>query len=90
MPNEPNEPTTTSVPHYTFAPENFRRIMQQQIGAAITKQVNGLYGYKMGELLNDARFGNRPGTTIEMSNQHGFPYFIVGATPVDDIHVAHP
>ena len=90
MANEPNEPTVITEPYYTLAPENFRRLMQQQIKAAITKQVNGIYGYKMGELMDDARFGNRPGTVVAMSNEHNFPYFIVGATPVDDIHVAHP
>lgn len=77
MPNEPNEPTTITQPSFTLAPENFRRIMQKQISATVTKKANrtGVSGL---------------GKTMMMENQYGFPYLVVGFDPVDDTHIAHP
>lgn len=91
MPNEPDEPTVITQPFYTLAPENFRRIIQRQIRSAVAKQINGIYGFRMGDAMKDARFGNsRPSVTIAMENRHGRPYFVVGASPVNDVNIAHP
>jgi hypothetical protein len=63
--------------------------MQKQISTAITKEVDSYTEFSKGTA--DGRFGNsRPVKRIQMSNAHGFFYFVVGASIVGDVEVAAP
>jgi len=89
MANEPNEVTDLTEAFYTHAPENFRRILQKQIASHVTKEVDGITEFSSGKA--DGRFSNsRPSKTIQMSNAHGFHYFIVGASVIGRGEVVAP
>lgn len=84
--------TESPAPHEAWlvaAPENFRRIMQNQIASHVTKEVDGITKFSKGNA--DGRFANsRPVEVTSMSNIHGFHYFVVGATRVGFGAVAAP
>lgn len=89
MTNDPADSTSPHEPFFTFAPENFRRIMQKQIALHVNKEVDGIVDFSKGG--GDGRFSNtRPSETIYMSNSDGKYYFIVGATRVGFGAVAAP
>lgn len=89
MPSAPNEVTDLSESFTPLSPLNFRRIMQRQITSAIAKEVDGITEFSSGNA--DGRYSNsRPVKTIQMSNAHGFQYFVVGASVVGSLAVVAP
>ena len=92
MPENYVDVTESTAPHMPLqivSPENFRRVVQQQINAAVAKEVNGITAFNATN--DDFRFSNsRPSATQKMSNANGFMYFIVGASIVGLGAVAAP
>lgn len=88
-----SDSTSPTMPFFTIAPENFRRVMQKQIQAHVAKEVDGITSFSNGFSKGnaDGRFSNSlPSQTIQMSNGHGFQYFVVGSTRVGTLAVAAP
>lgn len=84
-----SESQAPHIPWMITAPENFRRVMQNQIVAHVTKEIDGITKLSKGQA--DGRFINdRPTTTLAMSNAHGFFYFVVGSSIVGLGAVAGP
>ena len=84
-----SESTSPNAPFQTISPDNFRRVMQNQIASHVKKEVDGVTAFSKGN--SDGRFANsRPSTVTYMSNIHGFHYFIVGSSIVGLGCVAAP
>jgi hypothetical protein len=90
MENEP--PSETSEPLFIIAPENFRGTIQRQIATHVAKEIDNLTSISLsGKRNTDGRFGTALAKeVVAMSDSNGFPYFVVGASPVGEIYVAAP
>jgi hypothetical protein len=83
------ESTTPVLPHYSFAPVNFREIVQRQISSAVGREVDSAMSLSIGDF--DGRFlGNYPGKTQKMENAYGYFYHVVGVSVGGDLSVAAP
>lgn len=80
---------TPMVMNFTIDPINFRNVIQRSIERSVNKEVDTLIAYKNTTL--DGRYHNsNPSRTINMINPFGYPYFVVGASKVNCVHVAAP
>ena len=81
--------TAPFVPSYVFAPENFRRIMNRQIGNTVDQGVDSVMDFSQGNA--DGRFSNSlPAKTHSIQNARGYYYFVVGFSRVGGLGVAAP
>lgn len=91
MDQESNSPY---IPYYAFAPENFRKIIQRQIAATVSAEVDSIVKFsKVGSdgRIVDGRFSStRPVKTQKLANANGYFYFIVGFSRIGDLSVAAP
>jgi hypothetical protein len=87
-----DEMTDLTEPFFTIAPEMFRRVIQKQINNTVAREINNIIASrKPSEGIPDARMSTSiPSTVVQMSNAHGFHYFIVGASIVGKLDVAAP
>lgn len=95
MPNGPliNEHHIDSsspvLPNYTFAPTNFREMIQRQIDHTVDHSVDAVVGLSIGNF--DGRFiNNFPAKVQPLSNGKGFFYHITGVSRAGDLSVAAP
>ena len=76
-----------SAPWFTFAPKNFRHIMQRQIQKSVDRSLDAAIGHTG----TDNRYANSfPSNPISLKSPAGRPYFIVGSSLVNCANVAAP
>lgn len=84
MANE--ESSAPFIPYYNFAPENFRKIINRQIQNQVLQSEENA---KFNKGDADGRFGSSvPARTIQVRNDLGYFYFVVGFSTVGDLSVA--
>ena len=77
------------MPHYTYAPENFRKIMNRQMNNSIGQEVDSIVKFSKGNA--DGRFSSsRPSHAAQIKNSNGYFYFVVGFSRTGDLSVAAP
>ena len=73
----------------TYAPNNIREMLQRSSTAAASQAVESAIDMTVGGL--DGRFlTGFPGETIQLENEDGQFYFIVGFSRANGLHVAAP
>lgn len=73
----------------SFAPENFRHVIQRQIQHTVDRAVDSAMSMSIGNF--DGRFiGNFPAKTQSLLNAHGRFYHVVGVSRGGDLSVAAP
>lgn len=86
---EQQETTAPFIPNYSFAPENFRRIMTRQIGNTVDTGLDSVLKFSQGNA--DGRFSSSlPAKTYQIQNANGYYYFVVGFSRVGSLAVAAP
>lgn len=83
------ESTDLTQPFFSLSPDNFRRMFQSQINATVNKELNTSINF--GSANRDGRYNTtKPGITYRTANDHGFKYFVVGFSTIDNITVVAP
>jgi hypothetical protein len=96
MPNGPSmnehhiDSSSPVLPNYTFAPTNFREMIQRQIDHTVDRGIDAISGLSIGSV--DGRFINSgfPAKVRAVSNGKGFFYHVVGRSRAGDLSVAAP
>jgi len=84
-----DESTAPFIPYYSFAPENFRKIMNRQMQNHATQAEDNVMQFSKGN--SDGRYSSSlPSAPISIKNEANIFYFVVGFTRIGALAVAAP
>ncbi len=85
-----DESTGQFIPYYTFAPENFRKIINRQIQNAVTQAEDNIMKFSIKGDADGRYASSLPVEDISVQDEKGYFYFVVGFSRIGGPEIIAP